>query len=452
MSLLVLILVAMAPRDGFEEPVETLQRALRASRSATAKVEFVLRDDRTANAHPHLYTWRAAGDDYALDDHGDDAGVVRRGPTGEPVPFGANDAARYLVKHAEVWWHDESTPTARVYPEADRFWPVIDLRTIASNPGTPFEPDVDEVARGANRGLRYSIANEGAFRVVTAEVLDKDNLEGRFEWWIDPAKGGCVVKTATYVGSRQIGETTFDLVEWDGVWFPQRIELRGTGDEPGVRWSLDVIAAEFNRPEHPKELTPNDIGVEVGMIVLLNGEGGIPRGNKRWDGQKLADFEDVFWRVQAGELVLGPTMIRWQNEGSAAQAANPAAATGLQGALDAAARPGPRNFETLWEAYTRRFIYHYGLEVDQSRRAWRICSESQRDARRYVAQNRADFDRLASDQPDDNKTDKLMEPIRTIFNRQLRDGLEKLPTDAQRAAAASRAPPNAGAPAKSEKP
>ena len=110
--------------------------------------------------------------------------------------------------------------------------------------------------------------------------------------------------------------------------------------------------------------------------------------------------------------------------------------------------------EDEWERYTRTFIARFELDDEQRNSAWRIMRDCQQQRARYLASKRARVVQLQR-RLSENKSDEAEKPLREItnalreleelkrpvvkiFEKQLKPRLDKLPTRAQRAAAAEK--------------
>jgi hypothetical protein len=353
----------------------------------------------------------------------------------------------FLLKGDEVWLHVEDAPTADVWPgERRSFWKLYDLR----------KEGLDPVVEGADAEERllalgyplpeYDSHEEDGLTVVTATVTGG----GEWRWWIDPEKDWNVVRTGVWLNGKEIGETRYTLAQYDGVWFPERIEVNrfGAGDvAPST--VVTILSAEFNRPYHPQDLTPADIGVETGATILYQEREG--DAVKIWDGKKAVSPEEFDERLKKGELQLGPPIARDRereaagaNGGRAASQPVASRPARFEAALD------PRNFESQWEAYTRCFIIRCRLDDDQARKAWTICRECEDRGRKYIAGRRSDMEEwqgrseaLSKATPEEREKQsarfeqrraELMQPVERIFEDRLKPGLDQLPTPAQRRA------------------
>jgi len=465
LSGLVLVTIATAPGSprayAFGDKPPALLAAEQARESAwlrTARIEF--RRDwlgaRDSSSPPtcHYFTWQCAGETYITVDQGDQDGVVIRDADGRPrndLPY--NGPIGFLIKGDEIWQHSEDAPTADVWSgERRSFFKLHDLRKEGLDPVVD-GADPEERLRALGYPLPdYDSFEEGGLTVVRAKVED-----GEWRWWIDPEKDWNIVRTGVWMNGQQIGETRYTLAQYDGVWFPQRMERYrlGAGDVfPST--VITTLSAEFNRPDHPQNLTQADIGIEVGTtIVFQDPKPDVASDAIVWDGKKPVSPAEFTERLKNGELQRGPTMQRRFELALAklkgGPAASQAAATRpsrFQAALD------PQNFESQWERYTRRFIVRYRLDDDQARKAWTICRECEDRARQYIGSRRSDFeewqgrrDALNKATPEerekqsarfDERRAELMQRVEGVFEDRLRPGLEQLPTPAQRNAATTR--------------
>ena len=404
----------------------------------TAWIEFTYQDQRhQATRAPVSYTARLAGSDTIGVNHGSSAGIVMGDPRRQGRP-------RSVLKTAsETWGYDHDglfVALSGVGPGAaeGHFTP----RTFGVAFGVPYqEPDnFWQGIQGA--GVRqWREARDGELQRVTI-----DTEKGTITWWLDPARGGQPVRSALTDTTKTIWESVSTLAEFDGVWYPTRIETYThdyqEGREPVI--VIEVLHAEFNRPEHPRRFRPADIGVEPGMIVerlppVFGGE------IEMWDGERPVPASEFGERMVAGELERGPT--------------NAAALESLPDEPDPAyeqrvTAPRPEvavrpHDVSAWEAYTRAFIVRHRLDAEQSRKAWRVLTDCQRDPRRYLDGQRERITRLESDlarlrssgaaerriSEAAARLKQLQEPIERIFRERLRPGLESLLTREQRDAA-----------------
>jgi len=463
---LVLLRAALpvAGDEGTEKPL-ALRKAIEA-RSAqklqTAKIEFSLTEKDVPGPRPtytQFFTWQCAQDGYILVHREDDQGVYKYYADGKPALAFLNKPEHFLVKDGEIWQMIEGTADAYVRSLDDRAaFRLYDIREIGLNPvesGWDYEERVRELGYPP---LTYDQTMTDDLYVVTARTRG-----GMAKWWIDPERDWNVVRTEVFQDGKKIGERRFELQLnlHDGVWFPARIEQYrlAAGDTEPSR-IIEFHSAEFNRPEHPAELTVADIGVEVGTSVTFMNRR--PGYSGYWDGEQAVPLAELMERINSGELTMGPSVQRTRAFLKTAYPTRDALVTAIErahaGDPTPTSQPAPTlprlefveiDFETQWEAYTRAFIARYQLNEEQSQKAGSICAECQQQARAYVAAHRAEFEKLdaqlrvmRSGPPDDSRErrlrahrEALMQPITRIFEDRLKPRLDKLPTRAQRKAA-----------------
>ncbi len=114
---------------------------------------------------------------------------------------------------------------------------------------------------------------------------------------------------------------------------------------------------------------------------------------------------------------------------------------------------GGKGYESKWDKYVADFIKKYQLNDEQQQKAHGILADCKKQAQRYLKSRASHFARIDKQlqalrtSKDKNKSKKqsalnnqrkkLMEPIDKIFDSQLKPRLERIPTRAQRKAAAA---------------
>lgn len=427
----------------------------------TGLVEYSIRESQPdpSGVTERFFTWRCAADGIVVVNRGDEVGVGmpwKESADGEVR--GYSGVVHFLCSSGELWMHREDAIYADVWgPEQRAMHDVIDIRRLGLSPvGT--DESYDEIIRAAGLPpVEYSVGSEGALTVVTGTTA-----AGKVRWWIDPEKNWNVVRTAVYNGDQMLGEKRFHLEEFDGVWFPRRIEHFAYGDGPTdvPRSITEFHYAEFNRPEHPQVLLPQHIGVEPGMWVTYQ-DGKTPGGI--FDGAAIVEPADFLGRLARGEVRRGPNVTR---EIARIRAARRRAAgqVPVSTSAGAATQPSSRSvaaWESEWERYTRDFIERFALTDDQTQRALAILKDCQERGQRFVNGRRSEFDRIdgalaEARRSGDAKTVRVLEeqaaalraPLDEIFERQLKPRLDRLPTRQQRALAAEATPRPTSAPAR----
>lgn len=446
------VLLGLAPTVAHAQtPIEwprSLRRAIdaRAAPIKTARLEALMewREPDGSIGSTRLLGWECAADRFVLTDYGDPQGpgASREGR------HEYRGAERILGWEGEAWRHADREPSVRVvqtqWLQGSGFF---DPRQLGLNP-TGFLRSLDETLETLTVDpavrFRFTSRVESGLEVVTAE-----RPEWQWRWWIDPGKQWGVVRTALYNKGVLVGKTEYILTEFDGVWFPSRVEHYKIGDgfdETSPMCVLDFTHASFNQPDHPSEVTPAHIGVEVGTwVCYLTPDDPRPAG--RWDGQRVVSVEDFYLRESAGELEVGPGL--GQELRRLAEAGQ--SERGPHAPADRPVAPVGRDFETLWEAHTRSVILRYQLDPQQSQKAWTVCRQCQARGRAYVTHRRHEFEAVRAELSHATllpgvwgvsarsnariRERLLLAPLWRIFETELCPRLERLPTRAQRAAA-----------------
>ncbi|MFQ5807531.1 MAG: hypothetical protein ACE5I3_13880, partial [Phycisphaerae bacterium] len=447
-------------------------RELEAYRAAlrTAHIEWSI-VDHTAKfyrAETRFKTSKFAGDDIIIIERGDENGVVLRTIDGKVAEVGGTEPA-YSFQTDGQGWHRMGDPLQRlnVYPRRPRV--RDDLRALGAAAALVRWDIHDVIWRDPAPNpiaWKYHEWREGDLHVVRVR-----NSYGTKRFWLDPQRAWSPVRVRYQRDDGVWFESRSTLKKFDAVWFPETVLMFTSrykeGREPAQ--IVRVYSATFNRPEHPQRLTPADIGVQVGMDVVVYDED-MSWNVGKWDGEKVVSFEEFAKRLHAGELKEGPNFIRAAVKASAKQAKERQAAQGPQ----VAGTPGwatpltaegarkalllsPKQLESFWEAYTTAFIKKYKLNEEQTQKALSILKHCQQQAHGHVHRHKSEFDRLDErikalrklKGPERSKAEAqirrdretLLKPLDDIFEQQLKPRLDKLPTRAQRKDAEGRRSP-----------
>lgn len=416
-------------------------------------------------SHFYFYTSRIAGDDFALDQRGNEDGLFAR-PDGDGGSPPRAHLVRTLRSAGQVWHSFGHGPSAEVYPAGARTCASQKIRAL----GISFHlggRDVSDTLWYDGRQAKprnYTTRVENGLHVVRAATD-----HGEITWWIDPERGWSPVHVALSNRGEIVAESRSTLKQFDGVWFPENVLFFRSSYKDGKEPCeiVRVHSASFNQPEHPQRLRPKDIGIDACFTVGMHDENAKPTGLFKWDGEKIVTIDEWNRRQRAGEVEPGPhyqrlvaqgkdRVERARERGDPQLAALDAASEAARGTLTAAALM-KRSVESKWEKYTRRFVEQYELNQEQSNKAWAILRDCQERANRHLAKRERDFERLAkeaaalreSDAKDrtarlaaiDKKQQELTRPIDEIFQKQLKPRLERLPTRTQRQAAEAASKP-----------
>ncbi len=401
--------------------------------------------------HPRFFTTRLAGEDIVNADRGDEDGVFR-GPQGISASKRQCNTMFTLMDDGETWYHEDRSWSAEYFPGGGT---CPHLRAVGLSCVYPWWNVQETLWRDSvdqPNPRKYSERDEGDYHVVEAETD-----VGKYEWWLDPQKGGEPVRILIYSKDGEVmQESRSTFKNYEGVWFPESVAYFARSHKDGKEpyETINIHYASFNQPEHPRSLGPQDIGIEAGVHIQTYAKGHkLIAWNEIYDGEKIVSDQEYLERRKRGEIKLGPTMQR--------EAAKDHARESAKLAGDEASRSEKRNGRrsllsvkderlTEWEEYTRRFIARYQLNDDQTQKAWLVCLECQAQARGHLAkiksrlgklENRLKTQREVGDKAADEQLIKLeeqrrdlLQPITGIFERQLKPRLEKLPTRAQRKA------------------
>lgn len=416
-------------QDSVLKPPELLEAERMRARIQTASIEWCSVVETAESAHCEwYYTSRIAGADDLQINHGlADGRMHPQAEMGQPFSYTQN---RLLLKDGEQWGYDEDTPGAQVAVDRTRFMHYRNLRDLGFEPTAAFST-VDTWYRTTPE--KYEVERLSDRVLVTAHWSNGFDVQ----WTLDPNQGMQPVETSTLSNGSEVGGCTTTYQKVDDVWFPKTASFYHRGS---LQATFTVLDAEFNRPDHPQELTPKDLGLIPGIQVSHQ-----ERENMAWTGEELIPLIDWLHLVQEGKA---------DNSSWEALLEKGLSATGLGryprkldddflGLTIAVARnPG------LWEDYTRRFIQRFQLKPNQAEHAWKTLKECQKLAYGYLDEHEKDMKEARSDLASiDPKTtdadqlkrraaleerlEKLHAPIDKIFNEKLKPGLAKLPTKEQ---------------------
>jgi hypothetical protein len=397
--------------------------------------------------------------------HGDAEGVLHRDAAGRPLgslPFGP----LYTLDTDDAQWQvQEGAVQAQMWR---RSAPLrsLDIRSLGLTPGVP-RADPAQAAEGLEKARLRGVVD--GLQVVT---LERDG--GRLTWRLDPQRGGQPLRVTLEHGGRIVAESRVTLERFGDAWFPAQVEYFD-GPCEGAKAPREVIRvseARFDAPDLPDSIHLSDIGVDAGINVEVRTQGRAELEDAcKWDGQRLITNEDFLARSLNGELRPGPIFERnWQrlraaNAGSQVRlpARRGQEGTGPQESTratttDDGARLKPiPDWESEWERYVREFCDKHRFDPGQRAEADRLLNACKKLGHEYVARRRfafEAFDRaarsLAELEPAEQARRRpaleaqrlgLVLPLRELFEQRLKPGLEKLPTRAQRAAAAANAQP-----------
>lgn len=431
-SALVLLFAYTSNPEAMEIPPE--MRAANGARAAirTAWIEWSAQIDSDMPGDGERYfTSRIANADDLSIYHGLKDGRTLPDPSRIGKPY-AYSEHRLLLKDGEQWSYDEENVTAQVSDQRDTFMPYQDLRNLGFEP----TPTASHVAIWYRQPCeRYSIERDAVHIMITG-FYDQGPC---VRWTLDPRKQMQPVRVDVVDNDEVTDSCETEYGQYDGMWFPQRAVFSHRGQ---VTMRLSVLAAEFNRNEHPQELTPNDIGLVPGMQIVHRGR----RGPQAWTGTDIIPLEDYFALVKTGQADNSAFEALLERANSPTGLCRfPKTMDGDSLGIGADVKRKP----ALWEPYVRRFITFYRLDTDQIRKAWRhhaLCVGGYYD---YMKEHDAEIKKLKTDieeltkksersKADDEalahhrrRIDEIEGYAEKVFDERLRPGLLKIPSDKQ---------------------
>jgi hypothetical protein len=451
-----LLSVCAVQRPGTEDPIpEALIQVGKARRGLETGVLFCAARYEDHDWRDFTYARaRFAGDERIWTRLGDDEGVVRRDVGGRPTALAPTHV---LLKDEQLWRYQDNGGIGE-YALTWRFDPPCDMRLLGVFPRGFRGPHYKAPGEGST-DCTFRERREGELVVVTRECKNGWHTE----WWIDPQRGWNPVRVRVTRADQSWLETRSTLKQFDGIWFPEKVEDYNSewkeGKEP--QETIQVYEAEFNHPEHPRRFTPEDIGITRGTLLSVRddkletfNELGVYDGREVVPMSTYMNMTTEEYRALAERAgIRSPRLLAdFLASRPAGESASPEKRAAL---IDPNDLPGRlqrvQDVESEWEAYTRRFIEKYRLDGEQSEKAWQILKTCQGHAHGYLTRRRAEFERLEKEVAGlaglsgterlaraaaiNELAGKLARPLEEIFERQLKPRLETLPTRKQRAAA-----------------
>lgn len=336
---------------------------------------------------------------------------------------------RSLATTSEVWeYGDSGLMRARATESNMAMAGAWNLRDLGLSPtffGVP-------LSAAASTWNLLDVRRDGPNCIV---IMTRDDL--RKEVTFDATQGFAPVRAAMYKGNELAAEAVSELGFFDGAWYPKKVEFNQKTPNGERRDVVMIEHAEFNRPEHPAQLTPANLGLEVGTNVRWTTADG-RHDTRMWSGHEAVSPDEFRRLRRSGEIEYSDRARKYNAEHR-----------GTPQQILKAAVPISRSFETEWAKYTREFCDRYALNEEQRQAANRILNDCEEQARRYFDSRKAEVDALlerwekaktATSAPAEIVNRLLAEgldlkrPVQRIFDERLKPRLETLPTKAQRAA------------------
>lgn len=417
-------------------------------------------DDTFYPGETRFRTGRFTPNESLLIDYGNENGVVATDSAGGNA---ITEPRKFLWDPERRWMgHSGAAGMPEVAPLAGRG--ATDMRSLGLLTTGQF-PSIDRISHFERQAEVRQEMDGGLTRITSARPGQTTT------YWLDPERGGAPVRVRADFPNGRWTEGRFELGKYEDVWFPRSAtyyDSRFQNGEAPVE-ELVVLAATFNRPEHPQRLTPNDIGLRMGASVLVRtADGQLEPGT--WAGDRLMTTAEFGEASRSGLVKTDPEIMRevrtyalrkrelmrdrYAAEGKRVDDFGRVVPIEGSDAPDAKARSAMP--ESAWEKYVREFCERYRFDEDQRQKAQGILDECKQIAHRRadplarkVDELSADAEEAASDSP---QRQRQIQELRVkidaiaseVFEQQLVPRLQKLPTRAQRRAvdgAANTAPP-----------
>ena len=355
-----------------EKPLELSEAERYRGRIETGRVDWYLIPPPSHGGLDlqSLYTSRIAFADLMESYYGlaDGRGHANAEP-GQPFSYGE---MRFLMKDGEQWRFYADSVDAGIITDPTKFLHYRNIRDLGFEP-TPALSTVDAFFRQLPK--HYDAAEHREDRVVVTGHWD-NGMSVR--WTLDPEKGMQPVRVEMLSGSEVLGACETEYEQFDGLWFPRHCTFSHRGS---TTVTIGVLSAEFNRPDHPQELTPKDLGMVPGTQVAHTS-----LQQTAWTGEKLIPLIDWLNMAEAGEVdnsAWDEVVKRCQSPTGLGRYPKTMNDDFLGLTVSVTRRPG------LWEDYTRRFIQRFRLQGEQIGRAWSHLKECQKPAYAYLDEQKS---------------------------------------------------------------
>ncbi len=471
-ELLLVALLLHAPQEdaGWSEKPPPALLALERSRSRIEKAEFTwtharFKDPKSAGRE---LRWRSiiSGDQVAYFKDGTAEGVTDWTADGDPI----RRPSAGLHAGDEWWDFDRNDLIAELYRRTDEFPDLFkyspDLRSAGLLPAVvPWRSvrqalwEWPEPLKAARRYRQREI--NGLYEVE----MQAEGSANTCRWYIDPAIDWNVVQCQFVYADEVLFETVTEYERVDGTWCPVLVtQFDSVGDAVQV---LEVENARINPADIADQLSPDLLGLGNGMPVLPRqgvtlpyDENGKYLGNYLYGtGGRLLTIPDYARLEREGAIETDPRYAAKKEEYRAGRAAAERAAsseTKVQnnvagdpssvGQADAPPAVVRNRVDDEWERYTRNFIARHKLNEAQKNAAWKVLRDCQEQRTGYLRSRRNRLleieERLSAQKTEDEgrrlllELHQLREPVRRIFEEQLKPRLLRIPTRTQRNEAA----------------
>jgi hypothetical protein len=385
------------------------------------------------------FTGQWAGDEFATTFLGDAEGVRFRLPDGTPWRR-AGGGPHHVLHHAgKTWTLDEGIPNVDLAPRIrGRGFAGQHPRDIGL--GDSFE----HISPVDTRFLQER-ESESIYRVDV--IRDKS----RVSYWIDSDRGWSPVRVEYRIDDHLVAASDISLEQYDAVWFPATVCVKRTLPDDRtkllVMMRLRVTELEINHRDHPRGLSPESIGIDVGFTVHDSASSDV----MVWGGEQYGVVTQARYArlVKAGRISDGPKKRAIARKWKVYEHLVPNAL--------AEDRTDRWMWSMRWKRDVEQFTRQNGLKPPQGDQAQSVLRHCLQRALNLHDRNQDEFARLlaradaiymaasAGESPPNTEEeiraiqrerDDLMAPIHSIHDNELIPRLESLLTDDQRARAA----------------
>ncbi len=388
-----------------------------------------------------------AGDSVLLHLDGDSDGMLLGQPIENVIEDRDFSEHMTLVCDGAAWSYGIQGPISADKRELSGNSGVIGLRTLGlvGWPSLIQDPTEALLAEWGDEPPDFATRTEGSVEVVIARKGNRS-----VEWRLDAIRGHQPIRIDTKENDTVVRLAEFELQEFDGTWFPASAVFQHA-DAAGVLAETQRIVvhyAEFNRPDHPQELTPAHMGLEVGTNVSAYDKNRRPlEFVQMWNGHELISSAEFAAQLRAGKIRYSDRMLRFIERMNKATEKREAAAKEMEGGGIIIERPASRPAaRSLWEPYTREFVQRYRCSEEQAVAAYKILADCQQQAERVASRDGGrlseystidgklamrDEKGVVSSDKSLAKRDVVLVRLESIFLTSLRPRLERLLTREQ---------------------
>jgi hypothetical protein len=470
--LMLAVSAASARQRPSEKPsaLEALEQSRRSLQSGTIAWRVVPEGDE-ARALSYVSRYARNGD-MIFEHRGDkDGWTVFEPATGRGVQ---KYPLLYMVNADGYWEHQETTPLCMLWkrdgspnPYADRVKDILAVGVHPTDASLRSDVGFDAVWEGMPGVINETV--EWKQTSADGKFLVRAQLDSgmTITWRIDPERGWNAEHIAAEdKEGRATHEVVCSLRQYGDLWLPERTTYLRNGETVEV---VEIVSAALNQRDDPAAFRGADLGLEPGTNIALQNEPMEVGKPAVWNGEAVSDWDGWIADVRAGRRQWGPMFQRMNREGrwDSPHSTDKERLQREMATLELATEASLRSHEGLWLRYVRDFIKRYQLNEEQSQKAMAILRDSQEHAARMLERVRPQLTVLSQQLEEarrvsDNdrirelvaRVGELRKPIDSVFEKELKPRLEKLPTRAQRRAAEQKEPeaPKKDADTKPEKP